>query len=115
MASAQEIQPPVVIDLVPPGGDPITIDIVPPGGSPQTIDVNPYNPNYSSGSSGGGSSANSSSQETPEPVVIRTLEEVQMYVFSPESTVEERRVTILTRILELYQMLLELVKAENQA
>lgn len=117
-----ELQAPVTIDLTPPGGEPVTIDTNPvdedgKSGPAQTIDVNP--------SSGGGVSEKTEqmitasigevSMSTTTPKLITSIEELQAYIFAPETPVADRIVAIENHIKGLMEKLIEVLIAEIEA
>ena len=108
-----ELQTPVTIDLVPPGGEPITIDINPVdaegnSGPAQTIDVNPVGLEIKTFTEANATT----SVSTTTPTVITSVEQLQAYIFDPDTTKEQRVEAIENHIKSLLQKIIEILTAQ---
>ena len=111
-----ELQIPVTIDIVPPGGEPITIDINPVdaegnSGPAQTIDVNPVGLKVKTFTE----SNATTSVSTTTPTVITSVEQLQAYIFDPKATNEEKVLAIEQHIVSLLKQIIEILKVEIEA
>ena len=113
-----ELQAPVTIDLTPPGGEPVTVDTNPvnqdgTSGVAQTIDVNPFNPGTTPQTIT--VTQGEVTVSTTTPTMIRTVEELQAYIFAPETSNEEKISAIENHIISLMQEIIEILIAEIEA
>src|SRR3990167_9395369 len=110
------LQTPVTIDLVPPGGEPITIDVNPPDAQGNywpavTIDVNPVGLEIKTFTEANATT----SVSTTTPTVITSVEQLQAYIFDPDTTKEQRVESIENHIKSLLQKIIEILTAQIEA